>query len=627
MLTSQVTLQVTSQVLAAREATRQKNAKNAKKSMLPCLRQGGSRFLTFAFLALVVVPFLVFALSALLTLPMWGIECYDAHATYHTELDLYLSNLATNATAGRRLTSRASSGSSSNPLGGGSGASASTPAGDGSAGSSGGVGGATMPAEDTYTLTTAAGDQVDLHAMCSYFEWFLYICGNLLGVQLTLVAPIAGHALPEILDLLISTWSLSLTGLAVGLVGGLSFVTRAVDNINETSERLGLSPQDRLHMKVQEDVTSGRLIDLERFVNMMRDTEGRSDDELREVFKRLDTDGDNAVTTTELEQYLSGQLKKGGRGSKQAMKKIQPQKETLYSLRVELKAELASLQQAHTRLEAQQGEILAALEGLTRALRTQNEMAPTRPGDSQPPPPPPPPSTMCSAAPPTARRSSPSYVPLDTPDVHKPAPTTSPQFVWLVHAEEQATHEATMAEEIESTRAELADLRQGGGALGSVAIVDRRSYALPAMPAGVSKDSSCRSDGGEFAPVDPVEGRIKVAATDDNETEENALWAVTRTVSTFVTSMLTPREKTPVEMSEVLTSHEATEPPAPPSATRFNLDEDDDDDDDEVEEELELPRQGHPSRMVRARKANAAKGRVPMTRVPQTHAPALAPAP
>ena len=56
-------------------------------------------------------------------------------------------------------------------------------------------------------------------------------------------------------------------------------------------------------------------------------------------------------------------------------------------------------------------------------------------------------------------------------------------------------------------------------------------------------------------------------------------------------------------------------PQAPPAAPRLHLD----DDEEEVEEELELPKKGHPSRMVRARKANAAKGRLPMTRMPPTH--------
>ena len=47
-----------------------------------------------------------------------------------------------------------------------------------------------------------------------------------------------------------------------------------------------------------------------------------------------------------------------------------------------------------------------------------------------------------------------------------------------------------------------AELRHREGPLLDVAIVDRHSYSLPAMPAGMSKDSSFRSDGGDFAPGD-----------------------------------------------------------------------------------------------------------------------------
>ena len=64
------------------------------------------------------------------------------------------------------------------------------------------------------------------------------ITGNLIGTELTQVAPLAGHAFLMLFDLLISTWSLSLAGFALGLLGGLSMVNNVVDGINQKAEWL-----------------------------------------------------------------------------------------------------------------------------------------------------------------------------------------------------------------------------------------------------------------------------------------------------------------------------------------------------------------------------------------------------
>ena len=38
--------------------------------------------------------------------------------------------------------------------------------------------------------------------MCSYYQWWIYIVGNLVGVGITNVGPAAGHVFAEIVDLL-----------------------------------------------------------------------------------------------------------------------------------------------------------------------------------------------------------------------------------------------------------------------------------------------------------------------------------------------------------------------------------------------------------------------------------------
>ena len=60
--------------------------------------------------------------------------------------------------------------------------------------------------------------------MCSYYEWWLYIVGNLVGVSVANVTVNSDHPLLAILDLLISVWSLAVAGLVVGLLGSLSWV-------------------------------------------------------------------------------------------------------------------------------------------------------------------------------------------------------------------------------------------------------------------------------------------------------------------------------------------------------------------------------------------------------------------
>ena len=61
--------------------------------------------------------------------------------------------------------------------------------------------------------------------MCSFYEWWLYIVGNLVGVSVADVTVESNHAFSAILDLLISVWSLAVAGLVVGLLASFSWVT------------------------------------------------------------------------------------------------------------------------------------------------------------------------------------------------------------------------------------------------------------------------------------------------------------------------------------------------------------------------------------------------------------------
>lgn len=109
------------------------------------------QFLCFSLLALVVLPMVVFALSALLTLPMWVLECADAVETFELAMGVEPgSGDASLPPNGRRLVLKRNKGDSGNST-------------------------ATISPTDEvgFTFTTATGDAVTLTQMCSYFEWFL----------------------------------------------------------------------------------------------------------------------------------------------------------------------------------------------------------------------------------------------------------------------------------------------------------------------------------------------------------------------------------------------------------------------------------------------------------------------
>ena len=78
---------------------------------------------------------------------------------------------------------------------------------------------------DAYMLDVAADiASGEGSNMCSFYEWWLYIIGNLVGVSVANVTVESRHPFSAILDLLISVWSLAVAGLVVGILGSLSWV-------------------------------------------------------------------------------------------------------------------------------------------------------------------------------------------------------------------------------------------------------------------------------------------------------------------------------------------------------------------------------------------------------------------
>ena len=137
-----------------------------------------------ASIVLIVIPLAVFALSALFALLLWAIECGPEQLSGETDV---------NATAAER-----------------------------------------------------AADAL----LCSYYDWFKYVCGNLVGLgnPLTPVTPESGQPLAEVLDLIISTWSLVITGTVVGLIGGLGATSLLLDRINTAIDHAQSTPKAAIEM-------------------------------------------------------------------------------------------------------------------------------------------------------------------------------------------------------------------------------------------------------------------------------------------------------------------------------------------------------------------------------------------
>lgn len=93
----------------------------------------------------------------------------------------------------------------------------------------------------------STAEEWDTHGydLCSWYEWFKYVVGNLVGVGLTSIGDeISGHALAEMVDILVATWSVSVTGAVVGLVGGLSLMNLMTEMLDVSVETVNATSDD-----------------------------------------------------------------------------------------------------------------------------------------------------------------------------------------------------------------------------------------------------------------------------------------------------------------------------------------------------------------------------------------------
>jgi len=126
---------------------------------------------------------------------------------------------------------------------------------------------------------------------------FLYICGNLvgLGTPLTSYSPDSGHIVPEMLDLMISAWSMGFAGLVYGLVGALGFVALTTQLFDErlSSRVQKMVPSRRMLLTLAEDKSG---MDLEEFLVVARRMNtGGGDEGLKTIFASVDREGTGVI--------------------------------------------------------------------------------------------------------------------------------------------------------------------------------------------------------------------------------------------------------------------------------------------------------------------------------------------
>ena len=142
----------------------------------------------------------------------------------------------------------------------------------------------------------------DKPGMCSYYQWWLYVVGNLVGVGgLTDVGPASGHVAAEVIDLLIAVWSLTVAGLVLGIVGNLAWV----NSVTETTDASLSKGFGRVVGRKLRDLAEEGGLDLAGFVTACEEAGSKlSEERLRQLFEKADDDHNGYMDANEVEALL-----------------------------------------------------------------------------------------------------------------------------------------------------------------------------------------------------------------------------------------------------------------------------------------------------------------------------------
>ena len=143
---------------------------------------------------------------------------------------------------------------------------------------------------------TAADNGEEMVDPCSWYQWLLFVIGNLVGLgnPLTDVGPRSGNTLSEGLCLLVSLWSLALTGCVIGLVGGLAFISNIMGGVDGSSEKVrGALRRQQTVTKVlrQAELHYGGRVTVESLQQLMLSMQARlAEEDVKALFELWDTD-------------------------------------------------------------------------------------------------------------------------------------------------------------------------------------------------------------------------------------------------------------------------------------------------------------------------------------------------
>ena len=203
------------------------------------------QFFVFTLVVLIIIPLIVYAISAVFTTILWYIECEEwKKAQEEEEEDL-------------------------------------------------GSGFAPPPSPPNLLQT----EQYD---MCNWYEWFKYVVGNLVGVSLTNVGDgLSGHFVAEIVDIVVSTWSVALIGSVVGLVGGLGLMSTMAEKINATAADVAAVRKDAIKK------AKGDGLDFKGFNEMVQQRRlPLTDAQAKSMFKMADKNSDGTIDKKECAKLL-----------------------------------------------------------------------------------------------------------------------------------------------------------------------------------------------------------------------------------------------------------------------------------------------------------------------------------
>ena len=145
--------------------------------------------------------------------------------------------------------------------------------------------------------------------MCSFYEWFKYVFGNLvaLATPLTNVSPESGNRVAEILDLLIGAWSMTIAGVIYGFIGALTFTTAVVHTTDDAIMRRWARLLRRRTEKVMDDLAADASgMDFEEFKSAADTLPIEiSLQRLRELFDSHDIDGSGSIDQMEAQGLLN----------------------------------------------------------------------------------------------------------------------------------------------------------------------------------------------------------------------------------------------------------------------------------------------------------------------------------